>query len=690
MSFDRVLPKPAGLHYDSPQVTLPRPTSNLLEHKIMNDNVSKVSMLDRHVDGVPVGSSCRYVVDGLPQVHLSSLNRTKIALNKIASNAHLEHPKPLATKGIPFRERSSASERSASSSPVKSATSREPVTQFCLCQPDPKIPRPRNAFILYRQHYQAAVVAQNPGLANPDISKIIGEQWRRLPQETKDEWKALAEEEKARHQQQYPEYRYQPRRYGRDGNPRGSSSGISHNPPGSTVCSRCGGRVMNPPVTPEAPFHPNGPLRGNGSSIQHESITSRSYPYRAKDLDRSSSPVKVGSNGDSLPSRQRQWEGNLNGSPDSKRRRISSQLPSKPNIHRDRSPDTPYPTSPYSARPDAPGSHGSFQTLQPPQPFRNVKEYPQPDPSLKLPPLQTGTSAVKSSTPVTPYVQEGSSLEATVMTIPFLNKIKVLAKISPPLLPSFRDRASRRRGPVISVDGQDPVIVKSVVDFLNNALEKEGKYHTRTFEGPEVRPRECYSESGQMGDATVDYLNTISTWHRISDEIVSFVKPPYGSLEPISTDEDSSTPGASPKVSMPRGIETQISSPAQSSENGSVSYSPSSGIASCPIPVALIPRYQLTTADAFACSVPIGDSYAPLDHWQWMASLWRACVGPDITVYIRECEKDELERLGGNPVEVRLQDARTIVVRRAAGSLRELEEKTLKRMGFEIEDYLTQ
>jgi HMG box factor len=37
------------------------------------------------------------------------------------------------------------------------------------------------------------VVAQNPGLANPDISKIIGEQWRRLPQETKDEWKALAE-----------------------------------------------------------------------------------------------------------------------------------------------------------------------------------------------------------------------------------------------------------------------------------------------------------------------------------------------------------------------------------------------------------------------------------------------------------------------------------------------------------------
>lgn len=49
------------------------------------------------------------------------------------------------------------------------------------------------AFILYRQHYQGAVVQQNPGLANPEISKIIGEQWRALPADSKDQWKALAE-----------------------------------------------------------------------------------------------------------------------------------------------------------------------------------------------------------------------------------------------------------------------------------------------------------------------------------------------------------------------------------------------------------------------------------------------------------------------------------------------------------------
>ncbi|KAF9888099.1 hypothetical protein FE257_009235 [Aspergillus nanangensis] len=686
MSYDRVLPKPAALHYDSPQVTLPRPTSNLLEHKIMNDNISRMSLVDSHIDGLPMGASCRYAADGIPQVHISSLNR---ALSSISSNAPVEPSKPPATltantKTIPLRDRPSTSERSSSSSPIKSTTPRESVTQFCLCQPDPKIPRPRNAFILYRQHYQAAVVAQNPGLANPDISKIIGEQWRKLPQETKDEWKALAEEEKARHQQQYPEYRYQPRRYGRDGTTRGSSSGISHNPPGSSVCSRCGGRVMNPPVSPDTPFTPNSSSHSSRAPSLQETVTIRSYHCRAKDSDRPPAPIRVGSNGEPLPSRQRQWESNGSRSPDSKRRRFNSQVGFKPNIHRDKTPDSAYPASTYAPRPSVDAAHRGnvFQVLQPPRSFRNSRDYHQPDPSLKLPPLQTGTPSSNTMTPMTPYSHDGSSLEATVMTIPFLNKIKVLAKISPPLVPSFRDGGLQRRGVVISVDGQEPASVKSVVDHLNNMLQKEGKYQPRIFEGPEIRTRDGYSESGQMGDATVDYLNTISVWHRISDEVVGFVKSPFESADAKVTDDNASTPGVSPKtvVSKP-ATNHQISSP-PSSETGSVS--------AASFPVALVPRYQLTTADAFACSVPIDDSYAPLDHWQWMASLWRACVGPDITVYVRECEQEELDRYGGNPVEVRLQDARTVVVRKAANSPNELEEKVLKRVGFEIEDFLTQ
>jgi HMG box factor len=50
---------------------------------------------------------------------------------------------------MPVRKRSSQSERSSSSSPVKSTASKESVMPtFCLCQPDPKIPRPRNGKLL--------------------------------------------------------------------------------------------------------------------------------------------------------------------------------------------------------------------------------------------------------------------------------------------------------------------------------------------------------------------------------------------------------------------------------------------------------------------------------------------------------------------------------------------------------------
>jgi HMG box factor len=65
-------------------------------------------------------------------------------------------------------------------------------------------------------------------------------------------------------------------------------------------------------------------------------------------------------------------------------------------------------------------------------------------------------------------------------------------------------------------------------------------------------------------------------------------------------------------------------------------------------------------------------------------------VGPDITIYVRECDVNEMKQVGGNPVEIRLRDSKTVIVRRPAKSPNQLEEKTLKRVGFEIEDFLTQ
>ena len=444
---------------------------------------------------------------------------------------------------------------------------------------------------------------------------------------------------------------------------------------------------MNPPVSPETPLTPNGP---NGTSTSYPDMIARSYQCRAKDTDHPPSIIRFGSNGEPKPSRQRQWDDIGSQSPDSKRRRFNAQFSLKTNVPRDLSPELPHPRPLYTPHPDGSQSRGNI-SLHPSRPHHNVKEHSPHDPSLKLPPLQTTTASPGAMTPVTPFSQQsGSSLESTVMTIPVLNKINLLAKISPPLAPPLRDGTSQlQRGPVISVDGQDPALVKTMFEYLDSMLQKEGKYNVRAFEGPEIRPREPSSESGQMGDATVDYLDTISAWHRISDDIISFVRPSTGS--PVLKTEEDVQSGVSPKTILPETTNLHIRSPTQSSENDSVTTTSQSTTGfGTTIPLALVPRYQLTTADVFACSVPIHDSYAPLDHWQWMASLWRACVGPDITVYIRECEKDEMERLGGNPVEVRLREARTVVVRKASESLNGLEEKVLRRVGFEIEDFLTQ
>lgn len=445
---------------------------------------------------------------------------------------------------------------------------------------------------------------------------------------------------------------------------------------------------MNAPSSPMAPFPPEGTPAHRSASISGASsrslvVAARSSSCR-EDTKAAPKPVRI----DQLESRaRRHHEENGDLSPEVKRRRVS-HAPLKLGVHphRDRSPESPYPMSPYSARPDT-QPRNMLPMLHPQRPYGGAQGSPHPDPSLKLPPLQTGTPVM---TPLTPFSQDGSSVEATVMTIPFLNKIKVLAKISPPLVPSFRETNPVLRGPVIAVDGQDPQLVQIAVEYLERLLKKEHKYQVRVFDGPEIRPpRQASSEGGQMGDATVDYLNTISAWHRISDEVINFVKSAStaDSVDGFALDEDSGS-GLSPKTIIPRTANLQIHSPAQSSENGS-EVSAMSCSTTGAIPVALVPRYQLTTADTFACSIPINDSYAPLDHWQWMASLWRACVGPDITVYIRECSKDELDRAGGNPVDVRLQDARTVILRKVAGTPRELEEKALKRVGFEIEDFLT-
>ncbi|GME88288.1 unnamed protein product [Ambrosiozyma monospora] len=84
----------------------------------------------------------------------------------------------------------------------------------CTCkQEGNRIPRPRNAFILFRQkHHQALLEEGNVIRTNPDVSRELGRRWRNLPPEEKEYWNKQAAEEKKRHAEKYPGYKYTPRR----------------------------------------------------------------------------------------------------------------------------------------------------------------------------------------------------------------------------------------------------------------------------------------------------------------------------------------------------------------------------------------------------------------------------------------------------------------------------------------------
>ncbi|OJJ78305.1 hypothetical protein ASPBRDRAFT_167991 [Aspergillus brasiliensis CBS 101740] len=75
-----------------------------------------------------------------------------------------------------------------------------------------KVPRPPNAFILYRQHHHPKLKEAHPNLSNNEISVILGKQWKAESEDIRVEFKALADELKRKHAEAHPDYQYTPRK----------------------------------------------------------------------------------------------------------------------------------------------------------------------------------------------------------------------------------------------------------------------------------------------------------------------------------------------------------------------------------------------------------------------------------------------------------------------------------------------
>lgn len=256
-----------------------------------------------------------------------------------------------------------------------------------------------------------------------------------------------------------------------------------------------------------------------------------------------------------------------------------------------------------------------------------------PDMTLTLPPIQTGSD-------------QSRSVEAMVMSINFINKIKVLGKIAPPLRsPSLTSPIHAVRGALVAIEGDDGPVVNGLAVWLENFLNRSGEVTSRVEASPQTPSPDASSVT------FMDYLNVVHMWHEKTKEIVEFITKPVPSAE--ENKEETNGEG--------------LSSPGPSNK-----------------PVCIIPTFQLHASDVFASRVPIQDAYSPADHWQWMATLWRGIVGPDVTIYVSDVSREELakEKL----VEVK-EDAKVVVVRKLKGSER-IDESALRRVGFELSEWI--
>ncbi|KAK1059980.1 slightly ste11-like protein [Friedmanniomyces endolithicus] len=532
---------------------------------------------------------------------------------------------------------------SATTTPIHSrGSSGDSTLHVCICQPDPKIPRPRNAFILYRQHHQAQVVSQNPGLANPEISKIIGEQWQNQPIEIKNKWKGLAEEEKLRHQQQYPTYRYQPKRNGR----RGSLSSDAHASGEKPKCAKCGGRSTLIPSTPSG-ISPASVPPTPGSAI---TPVSRTLP---------------GLNNLSLQSPAVRRMG---------RAFHYSNMSPVHNSHGEERDDVG-PLSPDLKRRKYNGDYGTPISRTMPQ------RYAVAPPGVQVGPAHRDRCRLHRArgwaTSSTVFAMSGSgkTVDDQIMAMPFRYKVKVLSQVAPPA-----PMDATPRGPLIAIEGDSVDAVADLGKWLCEELKKSTDLAVTQFNSPDLG-----ADGGEKKTKKpmVQYHLLASEWLAKSDEIIEAI-----SYKPVAISVDSTMTDPSPKepASSHRNIDENYDdtdSPAKSTSpplpkpqppasnmdlDTPPTPTPTTTTTALPIatntpkPVGLIADYSLRASNVFACRIPIGphDPYSPSDHWQWTATQWRGVVGPDLTVFVRDAGAGE----GKATVEI-MEEGGLIVVKRS-------------------------
>ena len=294
-----------------------------------------------------------------------------------------------------------------------------------------------------------------------------------------------------------------------------------------------------------------------------------------------------------------------------------------------------------------------------------------------MPPPRTPRDARRGSVDLNLLVpsqhDQSRSVEAMVMSVPYNVKIKVLGRITPALKdPGPNSPGVCIRGAIVAVEGDDLIAVNELTEWLKDFLAKDKEYAPRIADPPKAPAEDATDVTFE------EYLDLIREWHGKSKEMVKYITTPLtpqSSNPSISDDEKDTKTDRDATMADPKSTTPPISPSARISTLSS------------PKPVIILPTYQLNASDAYASKIPIQDVYSPMDHWQWMATLWRGTVGPDLTIYVKGEGNDPNGGATGQGKLVQLNDEGRYltVVREKEGRFAEA---ALRRVGFEVGEWI--